>query len=268
MHDVHVPFEPLTVFPLLVALGIAGVVRWRRAEPARAAEHPVVAAGSGIVRRARSVRGSSRGHCTDRSCHRTGTRRRMGASSTRSCERTTCCRSFRSRSRDLISFEHDQDSRRRPRWCRGSERPRPRCDGTDHHATLALLPLVADAARPSRPPDRWRSPRWSHFFATRTRFPSDQAIIGRFPEVVDSTLIVPFIVASLRVIRGTKYAGQRPPALRDHRIDLGDPRTRSVHGAGRCVRTARRGAAKPCERHREPVSSGWASPSARQRPVP
>ena len=40
------------------------------------------------------------------------------------------------------------------------------------------------------------------FFALGLAFPSGQAIIGRFPEVVDSTLIVPFIVASLRVIRG------------------------------------------------------------------
>jgi hypothetical protein len=33
-------------------------------------------------------------------------------------------------------------------------------------------------------------------------FPSFQAIIGRFPQVVDSTLVVPVIVAALRVLRG------------------------------------------------------------------
>jgi hypothetical protein len=39
-------------------------------------------------------------------------------------------------------------------------------------------------------------------FAVGLAFPSDQVIIGRFPEIIDSTLIVPFLVAALRVIRG------------------------------------------------------------------
>jgi hypothetical protein len=42
------------------------------------------------------------------------------------------------------------------------------------------------------------------FFALGLIFPSGQVIIGRFPEMVDATLIVPFIVASLRVIRGPR----------------------------------------------------------------
>ncbi|MGH9061994.1 MAG: DUF6541 family protein, partial [Acidimicrobiales bacterium] len=33
-------------------------------------------------------------------------------------------------------------------------------------------------------------------------FPSLQAIVGRFPQVVDSTLVVPLLVAALRVLRG------------------------------------------------------------------
>jgi hypothetical protein len=40
------------------------------------------------------------------------------------------------------------------------------------------------------------------FFALGLAFPSDQAIVGRFPEIVDSTLIVPFIVVSIRIVRG------------------------------------------------------------------
>ena len=40
------------------------------------------------------------------------------------------------------------------------------------------------------------------FFALGMAFPSYQAILGRFPEMVDSTLIVPFVVAALRVMRG------------------------------------------------------------------
>ena len=39
-------------------------------------------------------------------------------------------------------------------------------------------------------------------FAAGLAFPSDQAIVGRFPEMVDSTLIVPVIVVTVRVIRG------------------------------------------------------------------
>ena len=42
------------------------------------------------------------------------------------------------------------------------------------------------------------------FFALGLAFPSYQAILGRFPEMVDSTLIVPFIVATLRVMRGVR----------------------------------------------------------------
>jgi hypothetical protein len=37
--------------------------------------------------------------------------------------------------------------------------------------------------------------------AAGMEFPSFQAIVGRFPQVVDSTLIVPFIVAAMRVLR-------------------------------------------------------------------
>ena len=40
------------------------------------------------------------------------------------------------------------------------------------------------------------------FFAIGLAFPSEQAILGRFPQVVDSTLVVPWIVALMRVIRG------------------------------------------------------------------
>jgi hypothetical protein len=40
-------------------------------------------------------------------------------------------------------------------------------------------------------------------FAVGLAFPSGQVIIGRFPEIVDSTLVVPFLVAALRVVRGS-----------------------------------------------------------------
>jgi len=39
-------------------------------------------------------------------------------------------------------------------------------------------------------------------FAAGLAFPSFQAILGRFPQVVDSTLIAPMIVAAMRVLRG------------------------------------------------------------------
>ncbi|MGH7722432.1 MAG: DUF6541 family protein, partial [Candidatus Dormibacteria bacterium] len=39
-------------------------------------------------------------------------------------------------------------------------------------------------------------------FAVGLAFPSDQAILGRFPQVVDSTLVAPLIVAAVRLLRG------------------------------------------------------------------
>ena len=32
MHDVHIPFEPLTILPVLVVLGVAAVIRWRTSD--------------------------------------------------------------------------------------------------------------------------------------------------------------------------------------------------------------------------------------------
>jgi hypothetical protein len=39
-------------------------------------------------------------------------------------------------------------------------------------------------------------------FAVGLAFPSDQAILGRFPQVVDSTLVAPLLVAAQRLLRG------------------------------------------------------------------
>ena len=62
------------------------------------------------------------------------------------------------------------------------------------------------------------------FFALGLAFPSDQAIIGRFPEVVDATLIVPFIVTALRVIRGRSVLEHALLIVGIAAVDLGDPR--------------------------------------------
>ena len=40
MHDVHIPFELLSVLPLFAILGIGAVIRWRRADRARAVPSP------------------------------------------------------------------------------------------------------------------------------------------------------------------------------------------------------------------------------------
>src|ERR1700690_1494345 len=40
MHDVHVPFELLTVLPLILVLGIGAVFRWQRSAPALGVSPP------------------------------------------------------------------------------------------------------------------------------------------------------------------------------------------------------------------------------------
>ena len=40
LHDIHVPFEAITVLPVLVLVGIAAIVRWRRSEPPPAEGQP------------------------------------------------------------------------------------------------------------------------------------------------------------------------------------------------------------------------------------
>ena len=203
MHDVHIPFEPLTIFPAFVVLGVAAVIRWRRSEPEDPDSAPwwlplpaLLAGGIGAAIFVLALRGQLLPPDWDTATH-------AGLA-------TAIARSHNVLPPIPIPLEATQFVRPRPgfeamtavvSWL-GAPSPSDAM-GPVIAVTLVLMPLslaflvfeatgsvVLTAIVP--------------FFALGLAFPSGQAIIGRFPEVVDSTLIVPFIVASLRVIRGRR----------------------------------------------------------------
>jgi hypothetical protein len=201
LHDVHVPFEPITVLPVLVVLGIAALVRWRRSEPARAATHPwwltipaliVGLVGAGVF--AWALHGQVLPPDWDAPAH---------GSVVSAIVRT----------HDVlplfpIPLEGSDFVRARPGFEATSAvvswlgAPSPAGSMAPIiTATLVVLPLALTLLT-------LEATEWIvlaavvPLFAVGLVFPGGQAIIGRFPEIVDSTLIVPFIVAALRVIRG------------------------------------------------------------------
>jgi hypothetical protein len=201
MHDVHIPFEPLTVVPLLLVLGAAAVFRWRRSTPDAAPGAPwwlpipalvVGCVGAGVFIWA--LHGQVLPPDWDTATH-------GGLVNTIA------------RQHDVLPLV--------PIPLEGSDfvRPRPGFEamaavvswlGAPSPAmsmapiiavTLMLIPLsltfltleaTGSVALAAVVP----------FFAIGMAFPSDQVIVGRFPEIVDSTLIVPFILCALRMIRG------------------------------------------------------------------
>lgn len=200
LHDIHVPFEAITVLPVLVVLGIAALVRWRRSEPQPAKTHPwwlpipallVGLVGAGIF--AWALHGQVLPPDWDTATH---------GSVVNAIVRT----------HDVlplfpIPLEGSDFIRARPgfeataavvSWL-GAPSPAESM-APIITATLVVLPLsltlltfeaTGSVALAAVVP----------FFALGLIFPSGQAIVGRFPEIVDATLIVPFIVASLRVVR-------------------------------------------------------------------
>jgi hypothetical protein len=201
MHDVHVPFEPLTIFPALIVLGVAAVIRWRRHEPGPPDDAPwwlplpaLLAGALGAAIFVWALHGQLLPPDWDTATH--------GGLANQIAQSHNVL--------PLIPIPLEATEFVRPRpgfeamsavvsWL-GAPSP-AEAMGPVIAMTLVLMPLslallvfettgsiVLTAIVP--------------FFALGLAFPSDQAIIGRFPEVVDSTLIVPFIVASLRVIRG------------------------------------------------------------------
>jgi hypothetical protein len=203
LHDIHVPFEAITVLPVLVVLGMAALVRWRLSEPQPAGTHPwwlpipaliVGLVGAGIF--AWALRGQVLPPDWDTAAH---------GSVVNAIVRT----------HDVlplfpIPLEGSDFIRARPgfeataavvSWL-GAPSPASSM-APIITATLVLLPLsltfltleaTGSVALAAVVP----------LFALGLIFPSGQAIIGRFPEMVDATLIVPFIVASLRVVRSKK----------------------------------------------------------------
>ncbi|HEY6470632.1 MAG TPA: DUF6541 family protein [Candidatus Dormibacteraeota bacterium] len=201
MHDVHVPFEPLTVFPLLLVLGSAAVYRWRRTTPETTQRAPwwlpipalvVGCVGAGVFFWA--LHGQVLPPDWDTATH-------GGLVNTIARQHDVL---------PLVPIPLEASDFIRPRpgfeamaavvsWLGA---PSPAMSMAPIiTVTLILLPLsltmltleaTGSVALAAVVP----------FFALGMAFPSDQAIVGRFPEMVDSTLIVPFIVGALRVIRG------------------------------------------------------------------
>jgi hypothetical protein len=201
MHDTHVPFEPLTLLPLLALLGIAATVRWRRLAQHRPAVPPwwlpipaLIAGALGAGMFIWALHGQVLPPDWDAPTH-------GGLASSIA------------RAHDVLSvipvpIEGTSYVLRRPgfeatatlvSWL-GAPSP-----GTAMApiitVTILLMPLslsllaletTGSVALAAVVP----------LFALGLAFPADQAILGRFPQTVDSTLIVPFIIAVIRVMRG------------------------------------------------------------------
>ena len=202
MHDVHIPFEPLTVLPLLVVVAAAAVFRWRRTDVGLDIAPPwwlpIPALIAGVVGAAVffwALHGQVLPPDWDTATH-------GGLANTIA------------RTHDVlplipIPLEGTEFVRLRPgfeamaavvSWL-GAPSP-AMAMAPVITVTLVLIPLslsllaleaTGSVALAAVVP----------FFALGLAFPSFQAIVGRFPEIVDSTLIVPLIVVRLRVVRGS-----------------------------------------------------------------
>ena len=201
MHDAHIPFEPLTVLPLLIALGIAAVFRWRRAGPASTAAAPwwipIPALITGLVGASVFI-WALHGQVVPPDWD----------SATHGGLATAIARSHDVLPLIQIPIEGTEFVRVRPgfeavaalvSWLGG---PSPAASmGPVMVATLVVLPLSLTLLA-LEATESIALAAVVPFFALGLAFPSDQVIVGRFPEMVDSTLIVAFIVATLRVMRG------------------------------------------------------------------
>jgi hypothetical protein len=201
MHDVHVPFEPVTVFPLIAVLGVAALFRRRRVTPGESGMPPWWIAIPGLVVGlvgaavfVWALHGQVLPPDWDAPTH-------GGLAATIA------------RTHDVlplipIPLEATEFVRVRPgfeamaavvSWLGG---PSPASSMAPVvAATIVLMPvsltLLALEATGSL-----ALAAVVPFFALGMAFPAYQAILGRFPEIVDSTLIVPFVVAAIRVMRG------------------------------------------------------------------
>jgi hypothetical protein len=201
MHDAHIPFEPLTILPVLALLGVAAVLRWRRADRESGAGPPwwlpipaLVAGcvGAGVF--VWALHGQVLPPDWDTASH-------GGLVNTIASQHDVL-------PLIPIPIEASDFVRVRPgfeamtavvSWL-GAPSPAMSM-GPVIAVTLILIPLsltlltleaTGSVALAAVVP----------FFALGLAFPSDQTIVGRFPEIVDSTLIVPVIVVTLRILRG------------------------------------------------------------------
>ena len=202
MHDAHIPFEPLTILPLVLVLGVAAVIRWRRSAPDVTAAVaswwlplPALiagAVGAGVF--AWALHGQVLPPDWDAPVH-SG----LAGAIARAHDVLPLIR---------IPVEGTSFVRLRPgfeatavvvSWL-GAPSP-PDAMAPIIAVTVFLMPLslsllaletTGSVALAAIVP----------FFGLGLAFPADQAILGRFPEMADSTLIVPMIVAGMRVVRG------------------------------------------------------------------
>jgi hypothetical protein len=201
MHDVHVPFEPLTVLPVIVALAIAGAFRWRRAEAVppdgRPWWLPLPALLLGLVSASVffwALHGQVLPPDWDTPVH--------GGLANTIAQTHDALPLIR------IPLEGTDFVRVRPgfeamtavvSWLGAPSAAMAM--GPVIAVTLVLMPLSL-ALLALEATGSVALAVVVPCFALGLAFPQDQVIVGRFPEIVDSTLVVPFIVASLRVIRG------------------------------------------------------------------
>jgi hypothetical protein len=201
MHDTHIPFEPLTVLPLIALLVGASIFRWRRTVTTPADDAPwwlpipavvVGLIGAGVF--VWALHGQVLPPDWDSPTH-------AGIAN-------DIARTHNVLPMVRIPLEGSDYVRARPgfeataavvSWLGG---PSPaRSMGPVMAVTLVLMPLsltlltlegTGSVALAAVVP----------LFALGLAFPSDQVIIGRFPEIIDSTLVVPFLVAARRIVIG------------------------------------------------------------------
>lgn len=203
---VHIPFEPITVLPSIGLLAAAGIYRWRRARPGHDDPGPpwwvpipaLITGAVGAAAFVLALHGQVLPPDWDPAAH--------GGLANGIAQ-----------THDVlplipIPLEGTFFARSRPgfeamaavvSWVGG---PSPAASMAPAVTTaLFLLPLgIAMLALEAT--GSIALAVVAPLMAAGLAFPSDQAILGRFPQVVDSTLVAPLLVAGRRLLRGQRVA--------------------------------------------------------------
>jgi hypothetical protein len=203
-HLVHIPFEPQTVLPLIGGLAVAAFLRRRRSRPAADSTGPpwwlpvpaLIAGAVGAAVFVIALHGQVLPPDWDSAAH---------GGLANSIAQTHDVLPL-----TPVPLEGTLFARSRPgfeamtavvSWVGGP--PPAQAMAPVVTAVLVLLPLglsmLAFEATGSL-----ALAVMAPLFAIGLAFPSDQAILGRFPQVVDSTLVVPLLVAGTRLLRGLR----------------------------------------------------------------
>lgn len=204
MRLAHIPFEPQTVLPVIAGLAVAGLVRRRRAGPPTAHRPspwwlPLPALIAGAVAAAAFVialHGQVLPPDWDSAAH--------GGLANQIAQTHDVL------PLDPVPLEGTLFARSRPgfeamaavaSWVGGP--PPAQSMAPIVTVALALLPLGL-AMLALEATGSVALAVLAPLFATGLAFPADQAILGRFPQVVDSTLVAPLLVAGIRLLRGLR----------------------------------------------------------------